>query len=168
MAEFFDNVLGNFNKGIKTISSKGNEFLETTRLKGEILETQQNIDKKFLVLGKKVYAMLNTRALNGEALKQDAGEITSLYKKITGLEEIIRKVEQEALKERHGEDAVKCVQCGVANKSSDKFCVGCGAAIIPADKTKDNSCSACGAELKEGAKFCSRCGGPVPKILVIP
>lgn len=161
MAEFFDNVMGGLNRGIKTISSKSKEILETTRLKNEVWETEQTIDKKYQALGKKVYAMLNKKAFDEEVLNVDCKEIAESYKKITGLEEAIEKAEQEALKVTHGDDAIICVKCRAANKSGDKFCLSCGSAITIEDKAKDKLCTSCGAVIKEGTKFCSRCGGRV-------
>ncbi len=59
MADFFEKVRGGIDKGIKTVSSKGKEFLEITRLKGEIKDVQASIQSRYNALGKKVIEMLN-------------------------------------------------------------------------------------------------------------
>lgn len=158
MAEFFEKVTGSLNKGLKTITSKSKEFLETTKLKSEIRNMEEAIQKRFQALGKKVFEMINKKTFSEEALRIDYGEITALYKKITELEEAIKQVEQEVLKMRYGADTVMCTKCGASNKSGDKFCMSCGSTITIEDKPKDKTCSTCSAPIKEGSKFCSRCG----------
>lgn len=54
MADFFEKITGGIDKGIKTVSSKGKELIETTKLKGEIKDVQNLIQSKFQALGKKV------------------------------------------------------------------------------------------------------------------
>jgi hypothetical protein len=66
MADILDKITGGIDRGIRTISSKSKEFLETTRLKGEIKDTEAAIQSKFQVLGKKVFEMLNRGVLNEE------------------------------------------------------------------------------------------------------
>lgn len=158
MADFLRKVIGSLDKGFKIISSKSKEFLETTKLKGEIKNVEETIQKKFQALGKKVFEMVNKKAFSEEALKIDCGEITVLYKKITELEEAIKKVELEASKMRHRSDTIMCAKCGMPNKFGDKFCMSCGSAIIIEDKPEGKVCPACGASVKEGSKFCFRCG----------
>lgn len=165
MADFFEKVKGGIDKGIKTVSSKSKEFLETTKLKGEIRNNETAIQAKFNALGKKVFEMLNRGALNESELRADCGEVASLYKKITELEEAIKKVELEALKMRHGADAIMCPKCGAVNKTGDKFCGGCGYSLVVEVVSEGKTCPTCGASIKEGIKFCSRCGGKLEGLI---
>lgn len=161
MTDFFEKVKGGIDKGIKTVSSKSKEFLETTKLKGEIRDVEANIQNRFNALGKKVFEMINRDALNEDELKADCGEIGALFKKITELEEAIKQAELEALKMRHGADAIMCPKCGTPNKSGDKFCSGCGSQLVAEVVSEGKTCPTCGASIKEGVKFCSRCGGKI-------
>jgi len=159
VADFFEKVRGGIDKGIKRVSSKGKELIETTRLKGEIKGVQSSIEAKFQSLGKKVFEMLNRGALNEDELKTGCKEIASLFKKMTELEGAIKRVELEALRMRHGVDAIMCSKCGAHNKSDAKFCMNCGSAMVVEVKAEDKTCPTCNAPVKEGAKFCMKCGG---------
>lgn len=161
MADFFEKVRGSIDKGIKTVSSKGKEFLETTKLKGEISDVEASIQGRFNALGKKVFEMLNRGALNEDELRSDCGEIATLFKKITELENAIKQAELEALKMRYGADAILCSKCGMPNKSGDKFCSGCGSTLVVEAISEGKTCPTCGTAIKEGAKFCSKCGGKI-------
>ena len=44
-----------------------------------------------------------------------------------------------------------CAACGTENPPAAKFCMGCGAALVP-------SCPSCGTENPPTAKFCIECG----------
>jgi len=161
MADFFEKIASGIDKGIKAVSSKGKELIESTKLKGEIKDVQNSIQIKFQALGKKVFEMHNRGTLNEEELRADYGEITSLFKKITELEEAIKKAELEALKTRFGADAIMCSKCGAPNRLGDKFCSSCGSPIITEVVSEGKTCPTCGASLKEEAKFCVRCGRKV-------
>jgi hypothetical protein len=158
MTDFFDKIAGGIDKGIKTVSSKSKELIETTKLKGEIRDVQSLIQNKFQGLGKKVFEMINKGSLNEDEIKTDSKEIATLYKKITGIEEEIKKVELEATKARYGADTVKCPKCGEPNSSESKFCVSCGSSITIETAPEGKACPTCGAALKDDAKFCVRCG----------
>ena len=160
MADFFEKITGKIDKGIKAVSSKGKELIETPKLKSEIKDVQNSIDIKFQALGKKVFEMLNRGALNEDELRAECKEIASLFRKITELEEAIKKVEIEALRMRHGADTIMCSKCGSPNKSDAKFCMSCGSVIIE-EKPEGKTCPTCNALVKEGAKFCMRCGGKI-------
>jgi len=161
MADFFKKITGGIDKGIKVVGSKGKELMETTRLKGEIRDDQDSIQNRFKDLGKKVFEMLNRGALNEDELKIDCGEIASLFKKITELEEAIKKAELEALKTRYGADIMICHKCGAHNKYDSKFCMSCGSVLATEVIAEGRNCPTCGTLIKKGAHFCSRCGGEV-------
>jgi ribosomal protein L40E len=161
MADFFEKVKGGIDKGIKTVSSKGKELIETTKLKGEIRDVQNSVDIKFQAFGKKVFEMLNRGALIEDELRAECKEIASLFKKITELEDAIRKVELETLKMKYGTDTIICSKCGSPNKSDARFCMSCGSAMVVEVKAEGKTCPTCGAPVKEGAKFCVNCGGKI-------
>lgn len=105
MADFSEKITDGIDKSIITVSSKGKELLETAKLKGEVTDTEVSIQRKFNALGMKVFEMLSRGALNEEVLMRDSGEISSLFKRITELEEAVKRVELEALKIQSEVDA---------------------------------------------------------------
>lgn len=159
MADFIKKLTEGIDRGIKAVSSKGWELVETTKLKGEIKDIQNLIERRFQALGKKVFEMINSETLNEEELKAECKEIATLFKKITELEEEIKKVELEALKKKYGTDVIMCFKCGSPNKSHAKFCEHCGSRIEAVLESK--TCPICNASVKEDAKFCARCGGKI-------
>lgn len=48
---------------------------------------------------------------------------------------------------------IECSSCGAENPDGARFCIACGASLVPA-------CAACGAERPPGARFCPSCGTP--------
>ncbi len=161
MGDFFEKITGSIDKGIKTVTSKSKELIETTKLKGEIKEVEASVQTRFQGLGKKVFEMLNRGALNEDELRVDCKEITSLFKKITELENLIKQVELEAAKMRHGSDIIICQNCKGRNKSDAKFCMNCGSPLLVETPGEINTCPTCNASIKEGAKFCMKCGGKI-------
>jgi hypothetical protein len=158
MADIFDKIAGGIDKGIKTVSSKSRELIETSKLRGEIRDVRDLIQNKFQALGKKVFEMINKGTLNEEDIRTDSSEIAALYKKITDIEEQMKKIELEAIKSRLGADTVKCLKCNEPNTSGSKFCIACGSPMAVETAPQGKACPTCGAALKEDAKFCVRCG----------
>lgn len=112
MADFLGKITGGIDKGLKTTSSKSKEFVEVMRLRGELKDVDASLQIKFNAVGKKVFQMMNQGTLKEEDLKPECAEISSCYKKITEIEENIKKAEKEALKTQYGFDAVMCQACG--------------------------------------------------------
>jgi class 3 adenylate cyclase len=54
-----------------------------------------------------------------------------------------------------------CGTCGNENPDNARFCVTCGASLVPA-------CSTCGAEIPAGARFCPECGSAIPSDEPVP
>lgn len=79
VADIFEKITGKIDKGIKAVSSKGKELIETTKLKSEIKDVQNSIESRFQALGKKVFEMINREALNEGELKADCKEIAPLF-----------------------------------------------------------------------------------------
>lgn len=117
MADLFEKKTDSIDKSIITVSSKGKELLETAKLKGEVTDTEISIQRKFNALGMKVFEMLNRGALNEEMLKKDSGEISTLFSRITELEEAVKKVELEALKIQSEVDTIICSKDSSPDKS---------------------------------------------------
>lgn len=106
MSDFFEKITGSIDKGVKAVSSKGKEIIETTKLKHEMKEVENLIQERFQNFDKKVFELVNRGAYNEEEIKSDCKEIASLYRKITDIEEAIKQVELETLKARYGSDTI--------------------------------------------------------------
>ncbi|MBF0338894.1 MAG: zinc ribbon domain-containing protein [Nitrospirae bacterium] len=163
MADFLKKITDGIDKGVKTISSKSKEFMEVTRLKGELNDIEATLQDKFIAVGKKVFQMMNQGTLKEAYLKAECAEISSCYKKITEIKDTIIKVEKEAFKVQYGFDAVMCQACGGVNKITDKFCNICGSTIETEGKANSRHCPTCNSMVSAGAKFCASCGKAMPK-----
>ena len=63
----------------------------------------------------------------------------------------IREVAREPLREAIATDVIVCPECGEENKTTAKFCDGCGELL--------RRCSVCGEPVRKvGIKFCTKCG----------
>lgn len=162
MADFLGKITGGIDKGIKTISSKSKEFIEITRLKGELRDVDATLQIKFNAVGKKVFQMMNRGALNKDDIKTECSEIAACYKRVTEIEENIKKAEKEALKAQYGVDAVMCRACGGVNKATDQVCNICSSAIADEEKKDCRPCPSCNALVSQESKFCASCGKAMP------
>ncbi len=158
MTDFLGKISSGIDKGLKTISSKSKELIETSKLKGEIKEVESSLLGRFADLGRKVYEMLNKGEPDVPELRNDAQAITDLYRRIAELQEALKRVEQQAAQAKHGADTALCPKCGAENKPGDKFCGGCGASLAGGTAA---ACPSCGAPAKEGVKFCGGCGAKI-------
>lgn len=163
MADFLQKITGGIDRGIKTISSKSREFIDVSRLKGELKNVDAALQLKFNSLGKRVFQMINQGALNAEDLTTECAEISSCYRKIAEIEDNIKRAEIEALKAQYGDDAIMCRACGGINKTTDKLCNICGSSLSSETKVNNRPCPACNATVSAEAKFCASCGKAMPK-----
>lgn len=161
MVDFFNKITDGIDKSIKAVSSKSKEFIETTKLNSEIRDVRREIDIKFQLVGKNVFEMFNKNIFNEEKIKLDCLKIRDLFKKITELEDAIKIVEGEALKQRYGPDTVMCTKCGAYNRNINKFCVGCGTPIVVEPAVESKTCPVCGTNIDDNAIFCVKCGRPL-------
>ncbi len=161
MADFLGKLGGSIDKGLKTISAKGKELVETAKLRAEIRDTEKAAEERFSKLGRRVFEMLNKGHVTEDDLRADAAEITNLFRKINELNETIRQVEEEAARSRHGADAILCPGCRAPNRMGERFCASCGAALSGPPTTGAATCPACSSVIKEGMKFCGKCGAKV-------
>jgi RNA polymerase subunit RPABC4/transcription elongation factor Spt4 len=162
MADLLQKITDGIDRGIKTISSKSKEFIDVSRLKGELKNADAALQLKFNSLGKRVFQMMNQGALNAEDLTTECAEISSCYRKIAEIEDNIKRAEREALNAQYGDDAIMCRACGGINKTTDKLCNICGSSLSSETKVNNRPCPACNASVSAEAKFCA-CGSAMPK-----
>jgi AraC-like DNA-binding protein len=167
MTDFFEKITDSIDKGIKTISSKSKEFIEIARLERELKDMETTLQIKFNAVGKKVFQMMNHGRLDEENLKAEYTDISVCYKKITEIEENIRKAGDDAFKAQYGTDAIMCHACRGINKTADKFCNICGSSLSEI-KINKRRCPTCNAQVSSEARFCASCGKAMPKEADIP
>ncbi len=97
-------------------------------------------------------------------MQETGSEYESLFAEIRRL----RSENQVYQEELRRATAVKvCPQCGVGNKMTSKFCIGCGAPL-PAQEAEGPAggkrCPKCGTMNDEDASFCVECGTPMPAV----
>ena len=158
MPNFFEKIAKKIDKGAKVVTSVSKEFIEVTKLKDEIKRTEELIQKQFTVIGQSVFDMFNKESFNLDELRNECTKVKTLFRRITELEEGIRRVKKEALTRMGGEDITICSACGKVNKLGNKFCSSCGKNIQEETMQNKLKCPKCNFLLEEGAKFCSRCG----------
>jgi NADH pyrophosphatase NudC (nudix superfamily) len=158
MPNFFEKIAKKIDKGAKVVTSVSKEFIEITKLKNEIKRTEELIQKQFTVIGQRVFDMFNKESFNLDELRDECIKVKTLFRRITELEEEIRRVKKETLARMDGEDIIICPACGKVNKSGNKFCSSCGKNIQGETMQNKLKCPKCNFLLEEGAKFCSRCG----------
>lgn len=126
MAEFLDKIKENIGKGLTTVSVASKEFVETSRLKGEIAAARRRRGELIEELGSVVFVMMSRDALDMERVREKCGAVAGLDERIRALEESIRNVHlksEEALGKRHA--AASC-SCGADIPDGSKFCGKCG------------------------------------------
>jgi hypothetical protein len=157
MADFFEKLAENLDKGIKTVSAKGKQFLETHQLNSDLSEVKNRIRVKYQRLGEKVYEMNNQGAINPEELKPEMEVISEDYKLVAELEAAIKEAESRAVAEVEGCAASTCPKCNASNLQGAKFCAKCGEPLEVAGP-QGAVCGHCGQAVKEEFKHCPKCG----------
>ncbi|GEM_PF-3256068 len=151
--------LGNtLDQGIKTIGSKSKEFVETTRLKGEIKDIEKAIQEQYSDLGKKIFEMFNKENFSEDELRTDSEVITNLYKKINEIKETLSQIDASTKQTHHETDKFSCPICNACNHAGQHFCTSCGSSLSKEQSEIMWKCAECGVMNKSGNKFCGSCG----------
>lgn len=162
MPSFLDKVGDSLDKGFKAVGAAGKDFMETSRLKREIQETEKAAEQGFTALGRRVYDMLGKGGLDEPSLRQDARAIRTLFDRVNELGAEVTRIENQAAQQAHGGASLSCAQCGGANRQGDRFCGHCGTALAaaptPPPPVAPPACPSCGNAVKATARFCNKCG----------
>jgi hypothetical protein len=138
MADFFDKLADSLDKGIKTVSAKGKQFMETQRLHSDLSDAKNGIKVKYQQLGEKVFEMGKNGAIDIEELRPDMDAISGDYKRIAELETEIKELETKSVSETErqpedeGQPVTICAECNASNPQGAKFCARCGKPVAEA------------------------------------
>jgi hypothetical protein len=159
MADFFEKLTENLDRGIKTVSAKGKQFLETHKLNSDLSEVRNRIRVKYQRLGEKVYEMNNRGETPPEELKPEMEAISGDYKLVAEIEAAIKEAEAKAAAEIEGQTPPACSKCNASNLKGARFCAKCGEPIEVAEpEVKAEVCGQCGQAVKEEFNYCPKCG----------
>jgi len=137
MADFFDKLKQELDKGITTISVKAKETIETTKIKGQISKLKEDKRKSLEEMGNIVYSMILEENFDIEKIIAQFNVIKDLDNQIQKLEEELKELQEKAQKEIESlktteiaKSTNKC-ECGAEIPPGAKFCVKCGKKLIP-------------------------------------
>lgn len=142
-----------FGRTGKVFKDKAEDLVNTTKIKNQMNDKQQEIQDDFTTLGKNYYQKYGN---------DQTGEFYEICQKITlGIAQI-EQLNQELLNLKN----VKiCPNCGSENDKASLFCGECGQRLqeemVHTNMSNGKCCSNCGMPLEEGARFCKKCGSKV-------
>ena len=119
--DFFDKLGQKISEGYNAAAEKTKEMANETKLKFAISDCKDKINEEYKKIGKSVYEMLLNDRDNEIALK-----LINEFKTVDGLNESIKKSEEEILS-LNGKK--KCEKCGAEIDKNATVCPKCGANI---------------------------------------
>lgn len=129
---FFDDLGKKVSRATQTVTQKGKELAEITKLNFSVSEEEKKIDDNYTKIGKLFVQKIGDRS-EGEFLPL-VNEIKASEEKISQLKAQINAIRGTAI----------CEKCGAALTDEAVFCTGCGAKVKPdenveaKDEAKDN------------------------------
>ena len=132
----FDSLKDTLNKSVAAVSVKSETFVESSRIKSAISNTQKKLDGELNALGVKFYRSWQAGQASVEAFAEDIARIQGVEKEIEELRVRLDQIKAE-------EDRI----------------LGSGQRSAPAPGTI--YCTNCGKALPAGSRFCDECGTPV-------
>lgn len=118
-------------KGINLVATKSKEIVDTTLVKKEIADLEEEKHLTFQALGQIVYKMSQENTDEAAAIQEKCKIISGLEEQIAVKEEELKKIAQEA-QEALGKSI--CASCGSAVDEESKFCGNCGARIVKVEQ----------------------------------
>lgn len=172
MADFLDKLKRGIDKGVTTVTVKSKEALETTQLRSQVKDLQEEKQRGLEELGNIVYTLYVQGKLETalERVRAKCATLVALDQKIRDKEDEIHRVQlkaQEALGKTAAAPLGVCA-CGAPIYESMNFCGGCGKNVddlLSGARTDapgaKNRCSKCGTDMAPEARFCGNCGAKV-------
>lgn len=133
--------------GLAALNKKSEEILEITKVKMNRSKLEKQLQEKQRELGRIVYDSYISNTTDSE-------KVISLCKTMQGLEEEIKKLDEQIAALTPKEKT--CPNCGTKVAPDIKFCSNCGTKLIDS-----LTCSKCGQLLEPDVKFCPKCGNAV-------
>jgi hypothetical protein len=123
MAEFYQKVKQEIEKGISNVSIRSKEVLENIKIKKQVENLEEQMNGLLVELGQSVYAMFGANLLNQE-------EIGKKCELIAGLEQQLKEKKEE-LSQIHLQAGtalgkIYCNQCNAEIAEGAQYCGQCG------------------------------------------
>ena len=131
MADFFNKVLGELNKGINSVSENSKLFVEKTKLNTTIKDTESKKNKVAQQLGIMAYNLQMKGDISIEQFKDMCAEIEKYNKSIEDLKIQLDNL-QESISNKTVSNEVSqsyICSCGHQNNPGAIFCAGCGSKL---------------------------------------
>ena len=134
MAEFYQKVKQELEKGISNVSIRSKEVLENLKINKQIEALKAQMEASQLELGQSVYDMIKENNLNQEVIVQKC-------EMITGLQQLLY-AKQENLNQLHLEIGTAlgktyCNGCKAEIDDGAKFCGQCGEKIPEPESSEE-------------------------------
>lgn len=129
MANFFDRVVYEVNKGVSSVSESSKSILEKSKLNGAISECEEQKLKIAQGIGIKIYNMYMSGAEIPEDVKADCDKITAKISEIRSHKQRLCTLKEQADANKFGTQASaakKICKCGFENTPDSHFCAQCG------------------------------------------
>ena len=153
---FFGKVKDSLEKGVEAVSSKSNEIVEVTKLKGANAMLQDELNGLKIQLGNSCFLRWKAGEMADEAFSQLCMEIEEKEREIEDNVKKIEAIKMTAERMNQQREAGTSCGCGKVNQPGAKFCVNCGSPLF--DDGLEMKICGCGAVVKGNARFCPKCG----------
>ncbi|MDF2566810.1 MAG: hypothetical protein K0R90_266 [Oscillospiraceae bacterium] len=112
----FDDILGKAKDVADVAGKKTGEFVETSKLKFQCVQINNEIKALYEKLGSAVYSMAKSGYENPELVKSIVDEISELLQKLNETSEKIADIKNVSI----------CTCCGAKNSTESYYCSKCG------------------------------------------
>lgn len=114
-----EDVVINTKSAINTFSKKAGELVDISKLKINAAEVQNEISKKFELIGKVVYDSDHESLDNNPQIETLKNQLDYLFLKLNDIHEQIAAMKKKC----------KCKECGALNELNSNYCCKCGTKI---------------------------------------
>jgi len=123
MAEFYQKVKQEIEKGISNVSIRSKEVLENIKIKKQLESLEEQIKSSLAELGQTIYAMFGANLFNQEQIIQKCEFIADLELQ---LKEKEKEMSQIRLQAGTALGKIYCSQCKAEIAEGSQYCGQCG------------------------------------------